>query len=115
MVSKQTKKLLAECERVAQQPGNRGPKNIARVADDALGLRIRLSTALVAFKRGDYRTFTENDHPRPVREKGLRRMREQLMERFGSTLEPAVTGCLRILDSLSDGSHAIYDIQGENK
>ena len=115
MVSKQIKELLTKCKRATQQPGYRDAKNLTQIANDARGLRNRLSTALVAFKRGAFRTLTENDHPCPLKDKGLLRLREQLMVRFGSTLEPAIAGCYRILDSLIDASHPIYNVQGDNK
>jgi len=114
MVTKQTRKLLTECKRAAQRPGNRVSMRPAQIANDARRLRDQLSKALSAFKRGVYRTLTENDHPCPVKEEGLRRLREQLMERFGSTLEPTVVGCLAILDSLIDRSHKIFTTFKEN-
>jgi len=115
MVSKQIKRLLAKCKRLTQQPGHKSPKNLIQIADDARRLRDQLSMAIMAFKRGAYRTLTENDHPCPLKDKDFRRRHGQLMERFGSTLEPAVTDCFHILDGLIDGSHAIYNVQGENK
>jgi hypothetical protein len=108
MVTKQTRKLLTKCEQITQRPGNRVWMRPAQIADDARRLRGQLSKALATFKRGVYRTLTENDPPCPIKDKGLRRRREQLMQRFKSPLEPTIAGCLAILDSLSDGSHKIF-------
>lgn len=108
MVTKQFRKLLTKCEQIAQRPDNRISMRRTQIADDARRLRGQLSKALSEFKRGAHRTLTQNDPPCPIKDKGLRRRREQLIERFGSTVEPAIIRCLAILDSLIDGSHKIF-------
>jgi hypothetical protein len=114
MVMKWTRKLLTEYGRIAQQPNSRSSMRPAQIADNARRLRGQLSKAVTTFKRGIYRTFAENDYPCAVKEERLWRLREQLMERFSSILEPAAIGCLTILGSLIGGSHKTFTTFKEN-
>lgn len=106
-VSQETRALLAEYEQIIRASGHPDRKTLIQLTNKAHRFRERLSVGLMRFKRGMYRSFMENEHTCPMGEE-LRALHKQLTEQFHSALEPAVTGCLRILDNLIAGSHKIH-------
>jgi hypothetical protein len=105
----ETKELLGESRRLVQSRGNLQLSDFAPIMDKARHLRARLDRALASF-RSQCRPWLLDGYTPAIANKDLGARCAHLLERFRSTVEPGAAECLRILESLADGTHAIYSV-----
>ena len=100
MANAETKRLLVEHSEILKVGTAQRPRRLVEIVRRARVLHERLTAEFGRFKRDVYRPLIGEEPETCVQDVHLRSMREQLIRRFESALEPGVEACLKVLGSL---------------
>ncbi|HUT79386.1 MAG TPA: hypothetical protein VM285_16935 [Polyangia bacterium] len=100
-IVKQAAQMAARRVQVLKGPAPDRARRLAELGRRARALRNRLNGAVRAFRRDVYQPLMEHNEREPIADVGIQALRDQLVNRFGSVIEPDARSCIEMLGRLT--------------